>query len=119
MDRSLLAPSDIDFFRGQILAWYATHKRDLPWRGERDPYRVLVSEVMLQQTGTERVRIAYAAFLQRFPTLASLATASTADVLRAWQGLGYNRRGLNLKRIASAVMRRIHLSMAAEERYHF
>ena len=105
MDSSLFAPCDIDSFRRQLLAWYATHKRDLPWRGERDPYRVLVSEVMLQQTGTERVQAAYVSFLQRFPTLASLAAAPTAEVLRAWQGLGYNRRALNLKHTAEAVVR--------------
>ncbi|GAC1466374.1 MAG: A/G-specific adenine glycosylase [Chloroflexota bacterium] len=72
----------------------------MPWRGAKNPYHVLVSEIMLQQTGVERVRIKYAEFLEIFPTLQSLAEASVGDVLRAWRGLGYNRRALNLKRAA-------------------
>ncbi|MBV9282135.1 MAG: A/G-specific adenine glycosylase [Chloroflexi bacterium] len=97
--------TDLDSFRRQILSWYDTHRRVLPWRGDPDPYHVLVSEVMLQQTGVERVKAKYGEFLARFPTLRSLAEASTADVLRAWQGLGYNRRALNLKRAAEACCR--------------
>jgi A/G-specific adenine glycosylase len=91
-------------FQRQILDWYDTFKRDLPWRGDPDPYHVLVSEIMLQQTQVDRVIPRYHAFLERFPTLDELAAASTADVLRAWQGLGYNRRGLNLKRLAVVVV---------------
>jgi A/G-specific adenine glycosylase len=75
----------------------------LPWRGERDPYRVLVSEVMLQQTQALRVAPIYRAFIERFPTVARLACASSAEVLRAWQNLGYNRRALNLLQTAQAV----------------
>lgn len=92
-------------FQEQVLTWYDTFKRDLPWRGDPDPYHILVSEVMLQQTQVDRVIPKYRAFLNRFPTLAHLATASTADVLRQWQGLGYNRRALNLKRAAEAALR--------------
>lgn len=92
-------------FQDQILSWYDTFKRDLPWRGDPDPYRILVSEVMLQQTQVDRVIPKYLAFLERFPTLRSLAEASTADVIRQWQGLGYNRRALNLKRAAEAACR--------------
>src|SRR5947209_3644935 len=95
----------VDSFRRQILDWYDMHRRDLPWRGDPDPYHVLVSDVMLQQTQVDRVIPKYLAFLARFPTLQTLASASTADVLRAWQGLGYNRRALNLKRTAEAVVR--------------
>lgn len=92
----------IHAFQQQILSWYDTFKRDLPWRGDPDPYHILVSEVMLQQTGVARVIPKYLAFLDRFPTLESLASASTGDVLRQWQGLGYNRRAINLKRAAVA-----------------
>jgi A/G-specific adenine glycosylase len=83
-----------------LLAWYAAHSRDLPWRRTRDPYAILVSEVMLQQTQVERVVPRYVEWLERWPTVEALAAASPADVIRAWQGLGYNRRGLNLHRAA-------------------
>jgi A/G-specific adenine glycosylase len=93
-------------FQNHILTWYATFKRDLPWRGDHDPYHVLVSEVMLQQTTVARVIPKYEAFLDQFPTLQSLAEASSGDVLRQWQGLGYNRRALNLKRAAESTVER-------------
>ena len=86
-----------------LLAWYAEHGRDLPWRRTRDAYEILVSEVMLQQTQVERVVPRYLAWLERWPTVGSLAAASPADVIREWQGLGYNRRGLNLHRAARLV----------------
>ena len=79
-----------------VLAWFGREGRDLPWRGTRDPYAILVSEVMLQQTQVERVVPRYLAWLERWPTVESLAAAPAADVIREWQGLGYNRRGLNL-----------------------
>ena len=100
-----ISGEDVRAVQRQILAWYEIHKRDLPWRGDPNPYHILVSEVMLQQTQVDRVIPKYRAFLERFPTLQSLADASTADVLRAWQGLGYNRRALNLKRTAEAACR--------------
>lgn len=86
--------------RRRLLSWYRASARDLPWRRKHDPYAVLVSEVMLQQTQVSRVLPAYAAFLRRFPTLTALAEAPLADVLRAWSGLGYNRRARDLHRIA-------------------
>jgi A/G-specific adenine glycosylase len=86
-----------------LLAWFAEHGRDLPWRRTRDPYAILVSEVMLQQTQVERVLPRYVAWLERWPTVDTLAAAPTAEVIRAWQGLGYNRRGLNLHRAARHV----------------
>ena len=86
-----------------LLAWFAEHARDLPWRRTRDPYAILVSEVMLQQTQVERVLPRYLRWLDRWPRVSSLATADTADVLREWQGLGYNRRALNLQRAARIV----------------
>src|SRR5262245_53174283 len=90
-----------------LLRWYAGHGRhDLPWRQTRDPYAILVSEVMLQQTQVPRVIPRYLAFLRRWPTVDALAGASPADVIRAWQGLGYNRRGLNLHRAAREIAAR-------------
>src|SRR5205085_4594316 len=86
-----------------LLAWFAEHGRDLPWRRTRDPYAILVSEVMLQQTQVERVIPSYLRWLERWPTARALAEASTADVIREWQGLGYNRRAVNLQRAARAV----------------
>ena len=78
--------------------------RDLPWRAERDPWRILVSEVMLQQTQVERVIPKWNAFLAAFPTPADCATASLGDVLRLWQGLGYPRRARNLQAAAVVVV---------------
>ncbi|EFO79138.1 HhH-GPD family protein [Oscillochloris trichoides DG-6] len=87
-----------------LLAWFAQHARALPWRQSRDPYQILVSEVMLQQTQVDRVLPKYAAFLATFPNLHALANAPTAEVIRAWAGLGYNRRAVNLQRAAQQVM---------------
>ncbi len=88
-----------------LLAWYGERRRDLPWRRTRDPYRILVSEVMLQQTQVARVVPYYEAFLARFPDAAALGDAPAADVLRHWSGLGYNRRALALQAAARAVAR--------------
>jgi A/G-specific adenine glycosylase len=89
-----------------LSAWFTRNGRDLPWRRTRDPYSILVSEVMLQQTQVERVVPHYLAWLERWPTAAALAAASPADVIRAWQGLGYNRRASNLHRAARVVAER-------------
>jgi A/G-specific adenine glycosylase len=86
-----------------LLAWYAENGRDLPWRRTRDPYAILVSEVMLQQTQVARVVPRWEDWLARWPTVEALAAASPADVIRAWQGLGYNRRAVNLHRAARVV----------------
>jgi A/G-specific adenine glycosylase len=86
-----------------LLDWYGRVGRDLPWRHTRDPYAILVSEVMLQQTQVERVIPRYLAWLERWPTSAALAAASPADVIRAWQGLGYNRRALSLHHAARVI----------------
>jgi A/G-specific adenine glycosylase len=85
----------------RLLDWYAQHGRDLPWRKTRDPYAVLVSEVMLQQTQVDRVIPRWHAWLEQFPTLRALAAASRADAIRAWQGLGYNLRAVRLHGIAT------------------
>jgi A/G-specific adenine glycosylase len=90
---------------GALLDWYEDVARPLPWRATRDPYAILVSEVMLQQTQAARVVPYYEAFLARFPDPAALAAAEADDVLRRWSGLGYNRRALALQRAASHVAR--------------
>ena len=89
-----------------LLAWYAANARDLPWRRTRDPYAILVSEVMLQQTQVARVVPRYMEWLERWPTVEALAAATPADVILAWSGLGYNRRAVNLHRCAQAVVAR-------------
>jgi A/G-specific adenine glycosylase len=87
----------------RLLDWFDGSARDLPWRDTQDPYAILVSEVMLQQTQVERVVPHYVAWIERWPTVESLASASSAEVIREWQGLGYNRRALNLHRAAQQV----------------
>jgi A/G-specific adenine glycosylase len=84
--------------------WFYRNGRDLPWRKTRDPYAILVSEVMLQQTQVERVIPRWLAWLERWPTPAALAAASASDVIREWQGLGYNRRAVSLHRAAQVVV---------------
>ena len=89
-----------------MLAWYRRAHRDLPWRHTRDPYAILVSEIMLQQTQVERVLPKYAAWLTAYPTVEALAAAPRAEVIRAWSGLGYNLRAVRLHEIARQVMER-------------
>jgi A/G-specific adenine glycosylase len=86
-----------------LLDWFRTQGRDLPWRKTRDPYAILVSEVMLQQTQVERVVPRYEEWLQRWPTVEALAAAPRAEVIRSWQGLGYNRRAVSLHRAAQRI----------------
>ena len=88
-----------------ILDWYGQHRRDLPWRDNPDPYAKFVSEIMLQQTGVERVQPAFEKFLDRFPDFESLAHAPVVDVLRRWAGLGYNRRAIRLQECARVICR--------------
>lgn len=90
--------------RESLLGWFAIAARDLPWRRTRDPYEVLVAEMMLQQTQVERVVPKYHAFLEQYPNIHALAEAPTGDIIRAWAGLGYNRRALYLQRTARAVI---------------
>lgn len=92
--------------RQRVLRWFAQHRRDLPWRATQDPYAVWVSEVMLQQTQVQTVLDYWPRFMQRFPTVESLATAPLADVLRVWEGLGYYRRARQLHAAAQVVMTR-------------
>ena len=86
-----------------LLAWFAENGRDLPWRRTSDPYAILVSEVMLQQTQVDRVVPRYLEWLARWPTIEALASAQLADVIRAWRGLGYNGRAIKLHRAARQV----------------
>jgi A/G-specific adenine glycosylase len=86
-----------------LLAWFQANGRDLPWRSTRDPYAILVSEVMAQQTQVDRVVPRWERWLERWPTVESLAAAPAGDVIREWQGLGYNRRALALHRAAQQV----------------
>lgn len=94
----------IESLRAGLLQWFANHARDLPWRRTRDPYAIMVAEVMLQQTQVDRVIPKYQAFLATFPTIEALAVAPTADVIRLWAGLGYNRRAVNLQRAAQVIV---------------
>jgi A/G-specific adenine glycosylase len=90
----------------ELAVWFDANGHDLPWRRTRDPYAILVSEVMLQQTQAARVVPRYVAWLERWPTVDALAAATAADVIRAWQGLGYNRRALSLHSAARAIAER-------------
>jgi A/G-specific adenine glycosylase len=107
-DRSEAGPRETagvcETMGARLFGWYGHQRRELPWRLTTDPYRVLVSEVMLQQTQVARVKPAYHAFLEAFPDIRVLAAASTAEVLTAWGGLGYHRRARNLHRAAQAIV---------------
>jgi A/G-specific adenine glycosylase len=103
-----LTPTRVRGFQRGIYRHYRIHGRTFPWRRTRNPYHILVSEIMLQQTQTERVVQKYEQFLTSFPDFASLAQAPLREVLRLWQGLGYNRRAIALKNIAQTVARDFH-----------
>jgi A/G-specific adenine glycosylase len=102
---SPVTPVDAADFRRRLIRWFRCHGRDLPWRRTRDPYHIVVSEFMLQQTQVSRVEPFYERFLTRYPTLESLASASPASVRESWDGLGYYRRASNLQRLAQEVVR--------------
>jgi A/G-specific adenine glycosylase len=102
---SILSPGQIDRFREQLYRFYRKHRREMPWRNTKDPYAVLVSEIMLQQTQVERVMLKYPEFIHAFPDFGSLASAPFPEILRIWQGMGYNRRAKFLKEIARTVVR--------------
>lgn len=91
-------------FQKTILNWFTKHQRDLPWRKTRDPYKIFVSEVMLQQTQVERVMPKYRAFLHVFPTIQKLASADRSSVIKMWSGLGYNNRAVRLHRAAQEIV---------------
>jgi len=102
-------------FRRLLLRWFLRHQRRLPWRGERDPYRILVSEIMLQQTRVAVVRERYKKFIVQFPTAEKLARAGEQSVLAAWSGLGYYRRARNLSRAAQEIAVRGRFPSTAAE----
>src|SRR5271167_404598 len=99
-----LAGRALKTFQKQLLAWFRTHQRDLPWRRSRDPYRIWIAEVMLQQTRIAAVMPYYQRFLARFPTVQTLARAPEAEVLKLWSGLGYYSRARNLHRAAKIIV---------------
>ncbi len=98
------SPPDLLAFRQRLARWFRREGRDLPWRRTRDPYRILVSEFMLQQTQVTRVTEYYSRFLRRYPTIRDLARAAPSRVREAWDGLGYYRRSVNLQRLARLVV---------------
>jgi len=91
-------------FQRRLLAWYRVHQRDLPWRKTRNPYKILVSEIMLQQTQVDRVMPKYREFLRRYPSVKALAAAKAGELRRVWYPLGYNVRPLRLRRIAQRAL---------------
>jgi A/G-specific adenine glycosylase len=99
-----LTPVVVDRFRQQIYRFFADHGRQMPWRETSDPYHILVSEIMLQQTPVERVALKYEPFISIFPDVASLAQAPLREIMAKWQGLGYNRRALVLQRLAQRLL---------------
>jgi A/G-specific adenine glycosylase len=98
-----LSPAAVRSFRRKIYRYYRAHGRALPWRTTRNPYHILISEIMLQQTQVDRVVQKYKEFIARFPDLKTLAEAPLRNILQVWQGMGYNRRALYLKKIAEDV----------------
>jgi A/G-specific adenine glycosylase len=111
----LPAPADRQRFRRRLLEWYRRNGRDLPWRQTRDPYRILVSEVMLQQTQVDRVLPKYHEWLEKYPTLAALASAPETDVSETWRPLGYNIRPRRLHAIARESVERYGGELPADE----
>ncbi|MHA1636407.1 MAG: Fe-S cluster assembly protein HesB [Candidatus Thorarchaeota archaeon] len=104
--KSLLDADEIESFQTMIMDWWSENARDLPWRRDPTPYNVLVSEIMLQQTQVSRVIPKYLEFLQKYPTLESLAESNTKELVQIWCGLGYNRRALWLKDAAGQITER-------------
>jgi A/G-specific adenine glycosylase len=106
MKERIPTKKEIKAFQGKIYGYYRLHRRDFPWRRTTNPYDIIVSEVMLQQTQVERVHDKFLEFIHAYPNFDSLSKASQKDVLALWQGLGYNRRALALKRLAEEVISR-------------
>ncbi len=107
-NRMLLVPSEVRAFRKKIYTYYRKQGRDLPWRKTLNPYHILVSEIMLQQTQVERVLEKYDEFIKAFPDFPSLARASLRKLFTVWQGMGYNRRALALRSLAQTLMNEYH-----------
>src|SRR5438128_4750168 len=111
----LPAPMDRQRFRRRLLAWYRRHGRDLPWRKTDDPYHILVSEIMLQQTQVDRVLPKYNEWLQKYPSLEALAGAPDQEVTEMWYPLGYNIRPRRLQTIAREAVARYGGRLPADE----
>jgi A/G-specific adenine glycosylase len=109
-------PAAVAALRERLLTWYAEHRRDLPWRRTRDPYALVTVELMSQQTGVERIAPRWVRFVERFPSWQAVASASVGDVIREWQGLGYNRRAVSLHRMAIAVVERFGGELPTDRR---
>jgi A/G-specific adenine glycosylase len=112
---ALPAPPDRRRFRQRLLTWYRRHGRDLPWRKTDDPYHILVSEIMLQQTQVDRVLPKYAEWLEKYPSLHALAAAPEGDVTQTWRPLGYNIRPKRLQSIAREAVERYEGKLPADE----
>src|SRR5438874_5008487 len=112
---ALPIPADRRRFRYRLLAWYRRHGRDLPWRKTTDPYHILVSEIMLQQTQVDRVLPKYAEWLDKYPSLEALATAPEQEVSDTWYPLGYNIRPRRLQMIAREAVERYGGQLPADE----
>jgi A/G-specific adenine glycosylase len=115
---SSISQQQIHRFQERVFTFYAEHGRLLPWRQTTDPYQILVSEVMLQQTQVSRVLSYYESWIQTWPTIDTLAQANRQDVLRAWMGLGYNRRAVNLHRAAQVISERFQGDVLAAMRQY-
>ena len=102
--RRIAHPATIRAFQRRLIDWYQKNGRDLPWRRTRDPYAILVSEVMLQQTQVQRAMLYYDKFLSRYPTVEELARAEEGEVRETWEGLGYYARARNLQRTAQKIV---------------
>jgi len=111
-----LSPTKLKEFQYTILDWYANNQRDLPWRNTRDPYNILVSEMMLQQTQVNRVIPKFEVWLRRFPDIKALADAPFSEVLAFWSGLGYNRRALYLKKTAQIIVEKYNGKFPEDEK---
>ena len=99
-EKNLTLTERLEAARGPLLSWYRGNKRDLPWRENRDAYRIWISEIMLQQTRVEAVKGYYARFLERLPDVQALAEVKEQELMKLWQGLGYYNRARNLKKAA-------------------
>lgn len=116
MIANMPTPQQIKKLQNEILLWYKKNKRNLPWRRDREPYHILISEVMLQQTQVARVVAKYEAWIKQFPDFSSLANASVRDVLYYWSGLGYNRRAFYLQKCAQLIVLQYQGQMPQDEK---
>ena len=103
-EKNLTLTERLDAARGPLLSWYRENRRDLPWRENRDAYRIWISEIMLQQTRVEAVKPYFARFMEHFPTVQALADCEEEELFKCWEGLGYYSRARNLKKAAEIIV---------------